>query len=73
NDLIFDRPNARNHISFGFGIHRCFGNRLAELQLQILWDEMLKRLSKVEVVAPPKRDVSSFVKGYTELKVIARD
>ena len=73
NDLIFDRPNARNHISFGFGIHRCFGNRLAELQLQILWDEMLKRFSKVEVVAPPKRNVSSFVKGYTELKVIARD
>ena len=73
NDLIFDRPNARNHISFGFGIHRCFGNRLAELQLQILWDEMLKRFSKVEVVASPKRNVSSFVKGYTELKVIARD
>ena len=73
NALIFDRANARNHISFGFGIHRCFGNRLAELQLQILWDEMLKRFSKVEVVGEPTRNISAFVKGYTELKVIARD
>ena len=73
NDMIFDRPNARNHISFGFGIHRCFGNRLAELQLQILWDEMLKRFSKIELVGEPKRNISSFVKGYTEMKVICRD
>ena len=72
NDLIFDRENARNHISFGFGIHRCFGNRLAELQLQILWDEMLKRFSKIEVVGEPERNVSSFVKGYTKMTVIAR-
>jgi cytochrome P450 len=71
-DLIFDRENARNHISFGFGIHRCFGNRLAELQLQILWDEMLKRFSKIEVVGEPERNVSSFVKGYTKMTVIAR-
>ena len=69
NELIVDRKNARNHISFGFGIHRCYGNRLAELQLQILWDEMLKRFKKVEVVNEPGRNLSSFVKGYTEMKV----
>lgn len=68
--LIFDRPNARNHISFGFGIHRCFGNRLAELQLQILWEEMLARFSRIEVVGEPQRNISSFVKGYTKLEVI---
>lgn len=73
NDLIVDRHNARNHISFGFGIHRCYGNRLAELQLQILWDEMLKRFKKVEVVNEPKRNLSSFVKGYTEMKVRISD
>ena len=73
NALIFDRANARNHISFGFGIHRCFGNRLAELQLQILWDEMLKRFSKVEIVGEPSRNISSFVKGYTKMNVICRD
>ena len=70
NALIFDRPNARNHISFGFGIHRCFGNRLAELQLQILWQEMLARFSRIEVVSEPQRSISSFVKGYTKLEVI---
>ena len=73
NVLDFERENARNHISFGFGIHRCFGNRLAELQLQILWDEMLKRFSRVEVIGEPSRNISSFVKGYTQMKVIVRD
>lgn len=73
NVLDFERENARNHISFGFGIHRCFGNRLAELQLQILWDEMLKRFSRIEVIGEPRRNISSFVKGYTQMKVIVRD
>ncbi|MED5323980.1 MAG: cytochrome P450, partial [Pseudomonadota bacterium] len=59
--------------SFGFGIHRCYGNRLAELQLQILWDEMLKRFKKVEDVNEPERNLSSFVKGYTEMKVRISD
>ncbi len=49
-DLIIDRSNARNHISFGFGVHRCMGNRLAEMQLKILWEELLPRFEKIEVV-----------------------
>ena len=73
NVLDFERKNARNHMSFGFGIHRCFGNRLAEMQLQILWDEMLKRFSRVEVVGEPTRNISSFVNGYTSMNVICRD
>lgn len=73
NVLDFERKNARNHMSFGFGIHRCFGNRLAEMQLQILWDEMLKRFSRVEVIGEPTRNISSFVKGYTSMNVICRD
>ena len=72
NALIVDRPNARNHVSFGFGIHRCFGNRLAEMQLQILWEEMLSRFSRIEVVEEPSRNISSFVKGYTHMDVICR-
>ncbi len=70
--LRFDRHNARSHVSFGFGIHRCFGNRLAELQLQILWEEMLQRFSKIEVVEEPTRNISCFVKGYTKMNVICR-
>ncbi|MCA6325893.1 cytochrome P450, partial [Phenylobacterium sp.] len=35
---IIDRPRPRQHLSFGFGIHRCVGNRLAELQLRVIWE-----------------------------------
>jgi cytochrome P450 len=68
--FIIDRPKARQHLSFGFGIHRCVGNRLAELQLKIIWEEILKRFPKIEVTGQPKRVYSSFVKGYESLPVI---
>ncbi len=71
-DLIINRPNSRGHLSFGFGIHRCMGNRLAELQLRILWEEILQRFEKIEVQAEPERTFSSFVKGYTHLPVKVR-
>ena len=67
---IIDRERPRQHISFGFGIHRCVGNRLAELQLKIIWEEILKRFPDIVVVAEPNRTYSSFVKGYTDLKVV---
>ena len=67
--FIVDRARPRQHLSFGFGIHRCVGNRLAELQLKILWEEILQRIPNIEVVAPPKRLYSSFVHGITEMKV----
>ncbi|MCB1645841.1 MAG: cytochrome P450 [Pseudomonadales bacterium] len=67
--LDLDRKNVRNHLSFGFGIHRCMGNRLAELQLRILWEEILKRFEKIEVLEEPERTYSSFVKGYTYMPV----
>lgn len=69
NDLIIDRHNARQHISFGFGIHRCMGNRLAEMQLRVLWEEIMQRFEFVEVVGEPKRTRSNFVRGYSELPV----
>lgn len=64
-----DRPRVRQHLAFGTGIHRCMGNRLAEMQLRILWEEILPRFHKVEVTGEPRRIYSSFVKGYTELPV----
>jgi cytochrome P450 len=67
---LIDRARPRQHISFGFGIHRCVGNRLAELQLQIIWEETLKRFPEIEVVGPPKRTYSTFVKGYERLPVV---
>ena len=68
-ELIIDRANSRNHLSFGFGIHRCMGNRTAELQLKILWEEIMKRFEHIEVVGKEERTFSSFVRGYTELPV----
>ena len=70
NDYIIDRDRVRQHLSFGFGIHRCVGNRLAELQLKIIWEEILKRFPKIEVVGPPRHVYSSFVKGYEKLPVV---
>ena len=67
--LVIDRPNARQHVSFGYGIHRCMGNRLAEMQLRIVWEEILPRFEKVEVVGEPKRVKSAIVRGYSELPV----
>lgn len=69
NEYIIDRPRARHHVSFGFGIHRCMGNRLAEMQLRILWEELLARFSRIEVLEEPERVESNFVMGYTDLQV----
>jgi cytochrome P450 len=70
NAYIIDRPRPRQHLSFGFGIHRCVGNRLAELQLRVIWEEILKRFPEIKVVAEPIRTYSSFVKGYESMKVV---
>ena len=69
-EFLIDRPKARQHLSFGFGIHRCMGNRLAEMQLRILWEEISKRFANIKVVGQPTWVKSSFVKGYTNLPVI---
>ncbi|WP_298450786.1 cytochrome P450 [uncultured Marinobacter sp.] len=67
--FIIDRKNARNHLSFGFGVHRCMGNRLAELQLRILWEELLARFDKIEVIGEPEYVQSNFVRGYSKMMV----
>ncbi len=64
-----DRPKARQQLSFGFGIHRCMGNRLAEMQLRVLWEEILTKFERVEVVGEPSYVNSNFVKGYSHLPV----
>jgi cytochrome P450 len=70
NAYIIDRPRPRQHLSFGFGIHRCVGNRLAELQLTILWEEILARFPEIQVVEEPKRVPSAFVRGYERMNVV---
>eukprot|EP00439_Symbiodinium_sp_Y106_P087885 s1_g421.t1 len=67
--FIIDRERPRQHLSFGFGIHRCVGNRLAEMQLRVLWEEIMKRFDRIEVVGEPVRVLSNFVKGFEQLPV----
>jgi cytochrome P450 len=68
-DFIIDRPRPRQHVAFGFGVHRCVGNRLAEIQLRIVWEELLKRFPFIEIVDEPRRLRSNFVKGYVTMPV----
>jgi cytochrome P450 len=67
--IIVDRPNARRHLAFGHGIHRCVGARLAEMQIAILLEEMAKRRMRVNVVGQPTRVAACFVHGYRKLPV----
>lgn len=69
NEFLIDRERARQHLSFGFGIHRCMGNRLAEMQLRVLWEEIVARFETVELVGQPVRVRSNFVRGYADLPV----
>ena len=68
-DFVIDRPNGRHHLSFGIGVHRCMGSRLAEMQLRILWEELLARFEDIEVVGEPEYLQSNFVRGYTKMMV----
>ncbi|MET3827677.1 cytochrome P450 [Sphingomonas sp. PvP055] len=67
--ILVDRPNARRHLAFGHGIHRCVGARLAELQVSVLLEEMAKRRMRVNVVGAPERVAACFVHGYRKLPV----
>jgi cytochrome P450 len=70
NAFIVDRERPRQHMSFGFGVHRCVGNRVAEMQLTIIWEEILKRFPRIELVEEPVRGFSSFVHGYESMRVV---
>lgn len=67
--FIADRPNARRHVSFGGCVHRCVGDRLAEQQLRILWEEILERDMRFEILAPPTRIYSNFIRGFSAMPV----
>ena len=67
--LLIDRKNARQHVSFGYGIHRCMGNRLAEMQLRVLWEEILPRFHSIEVLEAPMRTRSNLIRGIQAMLV----
>jgi cytochrome P450 len=65
-----ERERPRQHLSFGFGVHRCVGNRVAEMQLTIIWEEILKRFPEIRIVGEPTRNYSNFVHGFETMPVI---
>jgi cytochrome P450 len=68
-EFLIDRENVKKHLSFGYGIHRCMGSRLAEMQLTILWEEILQRYDRIEVLEDPAIVQSNFVRGYSKMMV----
>ena len=68
-EFLVDRPDAHRHLAFGYGIHRCLGNRLAQMQLRILWEEIMRRFRRIEVTGRPVRYPSNIVHGIRELPV----
>jgi cytochrome P450 len=70
NAYIIDRELPRQHMSFGFGVHRCVGNRVAEMQLTIIWEEILKRFPEITLVGEPTRTYSAFIHGYETMPVM---
>jgi cytochrome P450 len=67
--FIVDRAKPRQHLAFGAGIHRCVGDRLAEQQIRILWEEILAREFRFEIMRPPQRLYSNFIRGIRSLPV----
>ena len=68
-EFIVDRAKPRQHLAFGAGIHRCVGDRLAEQQIRILWEEILARDLRFEIMGPPQRLYSNFIRGIRSLPV----
>ena len=69
NSLRIDRHNARRHLAYGFGIHRCLGHHVAKLQLRLLLEEMLARFERVEIVGQAERLASNFSSNYRKVPV----
>ncbi len=67
--LIIDRPNARQHVAFGYGIHRCMGNRMAEMQLRVLWEEIMQRFHTIELTGDVERLPNNFIRGVKDVPV----
>lgn len=67
--LDIRRANARKHLSYGYGIHRCIGRHAAEMQLRLLLEEMVSRFSCVELLKAPIRTESNYFAGYDEMMV----
>ncbi len=68
--LIIDRPNARAHVAFCFGVHRCMDNGLAEMPLRVLWKEIMQRFSTIKLAGDAVRLPNNFIRDVSVVPVI---
>src|SRR5437773_844481 len=60
-------PNE--HLAFGIGHHFCLGANLARLEIQIMFEELLRRLPDIELAGPVERLRSNFINGIKRMPV----
>jgi cytochrome P450 len=72
-EFIINRTRSGRHLSFGFGPHRCIGRRLAEMQIRVLWQEIIRRKWIIQPTGNTERTVSNFINGFNKLEVIIRN
>jgi cholest-4-en-3-one 26-monooxygenase len=63
------RRHPNDHIAFGSGHHFCLGFNLARLEIKVLFEEMTKRVTKVESVGDISRLRSNFIAGIKHLPI----
>lgn len=68
-EFIINRQRPREHLSFGYGVHRCLGNRLAEMQLRVVWEEILRRFRRIELAGEAQRASSTVFHAIQSLPV----
>ena len=65
---MLDRSPNR-YLSFGAGIHYCLGAPLAKLEFEILFDAILRRMPRLELVAEPTWKPRFVLRGLESLQV----
>ncbi len=64
--------NPNDHVAFGFGAHFCLGNRLARMELSVMFDRLLDRLPDLRLAADvePEKRAANFVSGFESMPVL---
>jgi cytochrome P450 len=68
-ELRLDRPDAREHVSFGSGVHHCLGAALARLEGQEAIGRLVRRFPGIERAGTPTHNQRIVLRGYDDLPV----
>jgi cytochrome P450 len=75
-EAVFDRPfefdirrSPNKHIAFGYGPHVCLGQHLGRMEMRILWEELLPRLTSLELAGQPALTQANFISGPKQVPI----